>query len=85
MSYFTRISAVPVHRDNLVVEAIETALILLDDLRLERSVAVTRDLDGKFAVIREDAFFRGAVSRVAGVFTSRSRFLTAEMVSEFAF
>jgi hypothetical protein len=37
--------AARVERQNLLVEAGEARLPLLDDLRLERAVAVTRDLD----------------------------------------
>jgi hypothetical protein len=70
---------------NTIVEAIEAALILLDDLWLEVGIAVTRDFDRKLAVFRENPLFGVPVAGVAREFAFRGVFRVAEVMSKFAF
>src|SRR5215475_5986271 len=67
-----------VERDDLVVEAVETGLPLLDELRIELPVTVTRDLDRDLALL---AFERLARLAIAGIAGFRRVLLVTEMMS----
>src|SRR3954454_21289610 len=68
-----RAHAPGVHRDDLVVEAWEAALVLGDQLRVEARLPVPGDLELDLAGVGEDALAAVAVAAVAGL-------LTAEMM-----
>jgi hypothetical protein len=70
-----------VERDDLVVEVVEPSLPLLDELRIELLVAVTRDLDRDLALLAFERSARLAVAGVAGVLSFWRVFLVAEMMS----
>src|SRR5690606_1072552 len=56
-----------VHRDNLVVEAGEPALVLGDQLGIEAALAVARNVDLDLAGVRHHALAAIAVAAVAGL------------------
>lgn len=68
-----------VQGDHGVVEAVETALVLLDDDRLERAIAISGNLDFEFAVARLDPFCRRPVARVAANLGAPLALLVAEV------
>src|SRR5262245_4065394 len=73
--------ATRIERDDLVVEAIEPSLALLDELRIKLSIAVTRDLDRDLTLFAFERFARLAVAGIAGVLSFGRVFLVAEMMS----
>jgi hypothetical protein len=54
-------------RGDLIVEAVEPSLSLLDELRIELPVAVTRDLDRDLSLLAFERLARFAVAGIAGV------------------
>src|SRR5688572_12775965 len=71
-----------IHRDDLLVETVEALLTLSDDLGLEATGAIARDLELELAVLARDGLLRGAVSGVAGVAPLGRMLLVAKMVCE---
>src|SRR4051812_20224335 len=65
-----RAHAPGVHRDDLVVEAWEAALVLGDQLRVEARLPVPGDLELDLAGVGEDALAAVAVAAVAGLLTT---------------
>ena len=63
----TRAHAACVHRDYLVIEPGETALILGEQLRIEAAGMVTRDVDLDLASVRQHRLAAIAVAVVAGL------------------
>jgi hypothetical protein len=76
--------AARIRRDDLVVEAVEAGLTLLDELRLELRVAVARDINVELAALATDGFRGLAIAGVAAVFTGGVVLFVTEMASEFA-
>jgi hypothetical protein len=58
--------AAGVQRQNLVVEAGESPLVLADQLRRERPVAITRDVERQRAVVGQDRLTARAVAVIDG-------------------
>jgi len=58
----------------------ERALVLLDQLGLERAVAVAWHLDGDVALVSAQRFLARAVARVAGALAFRRAGLIAQVV-----
>src|SRR5262245_62018855 len=69
-----------VERDDLVVEAVKPSLPLLDELRIELPVAVTRDLDRDLALLAFERLARLAIAGIAGVSSFGRVLLVAEMM-----
>src|ERR1700726_1142407 len=59
-----------VHRQNLVIESAETALVAGYDLRLEGAIAVPRNLDHRLTKIALQRLAACAVARVATALTA---------------
>ena len=59
--------ATRVERENLVVEASEPTLVLGNQLRLERALAIARHVDRQRAVVRQDRFGPCPVAMIGGV------------------
>ncbi len=74
-------SSLLVHAQNLVIEALERALVLLDQLGLERAVAVARHLDSHVALVGTKRLFAGTVARVAATLALGGPLLVAQMVA----
>ena len=72
-----------VHRDDLVVEAIEAGLPLLDDPELELTGAVAGNVYMKLPAFAFDGLVERVIAGVAGVFTILGFLLIAEVVGEF--
>ena len=72
----------PVHRDDLLVEAVKTPLVLLDDLRLKRAGAVARRLDAHRPMLRVQRLRCRAVARVADAAGRRATALVAEVTGQ---
>jgi len=72
--------AARVHAQNLVVEALERALVLLHQLRLERAVAVARHLNGHVALVCAQRLLARAVARVATALAFLGAWLVAQVV-----
>jgi hypothetical protein len=72
----------PVHRDDLVVEAVEATLVLAHDLRLEAALAVARLLDPHAPVPGVDRLRRRTVSRIARPAGRSLSMLVAEMLAQ---
>src|SRR5262249_2365885 len=71
-----------VERDDLVVEAVEPGLSLLDELRIELAVAVPRDLDRDLSLLALECLARFAVAGIAGVFSLGRVLLVGEMMGQ---
>jgi hypothetical protein len=69
--------------NNLLIEAVEACLVLLDELRFELRVAVTWHLNAHLPALALDGLRRAAVTRVAGVVARRSVLLVAKVVRQF--
>ena len=74
--------AARVHRDDLLVEAVEAPLMAGHDLRLEAAAAITRPLDPDAAVVGVDRLLAEAVTGVACTTRRRLPALVAEMIRE---
>ncbi|KVN92973.1 hypothetical protein WJ70_14060 [Burkholderia ubonensis] len=59
--------AARIHADHVVVEAGQPALILADQLRLERRLPIARNIQLQFAVGRDDRLAARAVAVIAGL------------------
>src|SRR5262245_23973507 len=70
-----------VERDDLVVEAVEPSLSLLDELWIELAIAVPRDFNRDLALLAFESLARLAVAGVAGVLSFRRVLLVTEMMS----
>jgi hypothetical protein len=57
--------AARIKRDDLLIEAVKARLVLLDQLRLELRVAVTRHVNLDLAALAAQGLRGGAVARVA--------------------
>ena len=73
-----------VHRDDLVVEAVEARLPFLDELRLELGVTVAWDINVELAALAFDRLRGLAVAGVAGVVPGRVVRLIAEVMGQLA-
>ncbi len=73
-----------VERDDLLVQAGQAPLVLLDDLRLERAVAIPRPGDRNRPVIGQERLPRSAVARVARPARRRLAVLVAQMPAQLA-
>jgi hypothetical protein len=71
-----------VHRDDLVVETCEAALMLRHDLRLERALPITRQVDLDRSVIGDQRLRRQAVAAIRLILGRLSRELVAEMLRQ---
>ncbi len=71
-----------VQRQDLVVEARESPLMLADDLRLERSVAVARHFDYRLAEVAFQRLRADPVARVAAPASRRGVLLVAQVVAQ---
>jgi hypothetical protein len=73
-----------IERDDLLIEAVEARLVLLDELRLELRSAVAGHVNAHLPALASQRLWRGAIARVAGVGAGGVVLLVAEVVGEFA-
>src|SRR4029078_1494904 len=71
-------------RDHQIVEPGQPPLALLDQLRIEAALAVTRHLDGYRTCLRQDGFAALAVTGIAAVPAGRIMLAVAEVIFELA-
>src|SRR5205085_3004003 len=76
--------AARVERDDLLIEAVEAGLVLLDELRLELRVAITRHVNLDLAALAAQGLRGGAVARVARRVSTQRVLFVAEVVSQLA-
>jgi hypothetical protein len=74
----------PVEWDDLFVEAIKARLVLLDELRLELTGAITRHINLHLTALATHGLRCGAIAGVAGVVARGVVLLVAKMVSQFS-
>ncbi|KXB32585.1 hypothetical protein AT959_02580 [Dechloromonas denitrificans] len=74
-----------VERQNLVVKAAPAGLVLRNQLRLERAVAITGNLNGQFAELTLQGLPALAVAGVAGRILHRLILAMAEVVGHLRF
>jgi hypothetical protein len=73
-----------VQRENLVVESGEAALVLRDQARLERPLAVARHVDRERAVVGQYRLSARAVAIIGGVVRFRAAHRIPQVVRELA-
>jgi hypothetical protein len=74
-----------VERQNLVVKAAPAGLVLRDQLRLERAVAVTRNINRQFAELALQGLLALAIAGIAGGVLYRLILAMAKVVSHLRF
>ena len=75
--------ATDVERDDLVVEAAPAGLVLGNDLRFERALAVTRDVDWQRAKIAFERFSAMAVAGLGAVAVDGAALVVAQVIGHF--